>query len=145
MLRGRRVVVRVELGQAALAVCDLVVSQGADNTYRFRYGTKATDDADTQFVDLTDWGARAQLRYSPGGDVWVSLVKGQTTDRGSYLSADETGYVTVHLHHTETEQPEWTAYARRGGVWDVELVAPDGEVVRLVMGAVKVSQDVTRD
>jgi hypothetical protein len=139
------VVVRVERGQAALVVCDLVVSQGADNTYRFRYGTQAADDAETVWVDLTGWSARSQFRYGPGGEVWVSLTSTVPTPLGSTLTLDTDGYVTVHLHHTETEQAAWTSYARRGGVWDVELVDPAGEVVRLAMGSVVVSQDVTRD
>lgn len=137
-------VVRVELGLAALVVCDLVVSQGADNTYRFRYGT-SDGDADTEYVDLTGWSGRAQMRYSPGGEVWVSLTSDAPTGHGSSLTLDADGYVTIHLHHSETEQPAWTAYARRGGVWDLELVNPAGEVVRLVMGKVAVSEDVTRD
>lgn len=124
-------------------MCDLVVSQGADNTYRVRYGTD--DGSGTVWADLTGWAGRAQMRYRAGGEVWVSLTSDAPTGHGSSLTLDADGYVTIHLHHSETEQPAWTAYARRGGVWDLELVNPAGEVVRLVMGKVAVSEDVTRD
>lgn len=133
------------LGRAALVespVGDIVVSQGADNTYRYRYGLD--DGAGTVWVDLTGWSARAQIRQRPGGSLWVSLTSDSPTVRGSFLALDADGYVTVHLHHVETEQPEWNTPARAQGAWDLELVDPTGEVVRLVMGSVFVSADVTR-
>lgn len=131
-------------GQAALVESpagDLIVSQGADNTYSFRYGTN--DGAVTTWVDLTDWDARAQFRARPGADVWLSL----TTDPAavSRITLDGQGYVSIHVHHTTTEDAAWNSPARAKGVWDLELVAPDGEVTRLVMGVVTVSADVTRD
>lgn len=132
----------VELGRAALAVCDLVVSQGADQDFRFRYGQD--DGTVTTWVDLTGWSARAQVRPRPGGEVWLSLTTDVVTDAGSGLQVDSDGYVSVVLGHGELEGPEWDARAQQGGVWDLELVSPTGEVTRLVMGAVQVSQDVTR-
>lgn len=131
----------MELGRAALVVCDIVVSQGADNDFVFRYGTQS--GGVTSWVDLTaGYGARAQLRARPGAEVWVDL----TTDLsgGSGIVLDAEGFVRVHVHHTETEGAAWNSAARARGVWDLELVKPGGEVVRLVMGAVTVSPDVTR-
>lgn len=134
-----------EFGRAALREdVDLVVSQGADNDYAFRYGTQATTGAETVYPDLTapGWDARAQLRKRPGGDVWVTLTTTLDDHTGITLAAE--GWVYVHLHHTLTEDPAWNATSRREGVWDLELVKPSGEVVRLVMGDVRVSPDVTR-
>lgn len=130
-------------GRAALVESpagDLIVSQGADNTYTYRYGTN--DGIETTWVDLTTWDARAQFRARPGSDIWLSL----TTDpaAASRITLDNQGYVSIHVHHTTTEDPAWNTPARAKGVWDLELVAPDGEVTRLVMGVVTVSQDVTR-
>ncbi|MBO9555601.1 hypothetical protein [Cellulomonas sp.] len=134
-------------GRAALVqspVGDLVVSQGSDNTYRYRYGTRAAPDAPVEYVDLTGWAGRAQVRPRPGGDVWLSVTTEAPTDHGSTLTLDADGFVTLHVHHSETEQPAWNSPARAKGAWDLELVAPNGEVVRLVMGEVLVSADVTR-
>ena len=120
---------------------DLVISQGADNTYAYRYGI---DDGETvTWVDLTGWDARAQIRSRPGAEIWLSL--GVDPAEASRIILDAQGYVTIHLDHTTTEAPEWNSPARAQGVWDLELVNPGGEVIRLVMGAVLVSADVTRD
>lgn len=118
---------------------DLVISQGADQTFTYRYGQ--SDGASTSWVDLTGWTARAQLRDRPGGTVWASLTS--QDDDGSRITLDNLGYVSVVLTHTTTEDSAWNR--RTDGVWDLELVNPDGEVLRLVMGKVTVSADVTRD
>lgn len=124
---------------------DLVVSQGADNVYRYRYGTRSADDARTEYVDLTQgWSARAQIRPRPGGDVWLSLTTDAPTEHGSTLQLDADGYVSLLISHAETEQDSWARRAKVGGVWDLELVDPTGVVTRLVMGAVMISEDVTR-
>lgn len=118
---------------------DLVISQGSDQTFTYRYGT--SDGESTSWVDLTDWSARAQLRNLPGGTVWASLSS--DAGDGSRITLDADGYVSVVLAHATTEAAPWNRYV--SGVWDLELTNPDGEVIRLVMGKVTVSADVTRD
>ncbi len=136
-----------EYGRAALREdVDLVVSQGADNDWAFRYGVKdSPDDAEFTYPDLTaeGWDARAQFRARPGSDPWVTFTTTLVDSSGITLAAD--GWIYVHLHHTVTEAEAWNSPARAVGVWDLELVKPTGEVVRAVMGAVRVSADVTRD
>ena len=131
------------LGREALVECDIIVAQGADNAYAFRYSTRTGDT--TTPVDLTGWTARAQLRRTWGGDVWLTL----TDMDGITLTAD--GWITVAIDHTVTEDPAWDSRSKvvdgepqARGVWDLELVDPDGGVLRFVQGAVTVSPDVTR-
>lgn len=131
------------LGREAITTVDLIVAQGADQSYAVRYST--SDGTTTTPVDLTDWSARAQLRRKVGGDIWLDL----TDANGIALTAD--GIVTVTIDHATTEAPAWNAYSRLTadgpqalGVWDLELISPDGRVVRLVQGTVTVSPDVTR-
>lgn len=129
----------VVVGRCALADVDLVISQGADNRYAFRY------TRDGLPVDLTGWVARAQLRKRVGGDVWLTLTNGD----GISLNSD--GVVVVSIPAAVTESVEWNGYARLvagkpvpSGVWDLELVDPAGGVVRFVQGTVTVCPDVTR-
>lgn len=128
----------ISTGLAALAECDLLISRGTDQTFVFRYST--SDGAEPPVVtpvDLTGWTAKAQLRRRVAGDVWVTL----TSASGITLGAD--GSVEIAIGHALTEAAAWDAYSI--GVWDLELASPVGEKVRLVQGAVTVSQDVTRE
>lgn len=50
------------------------------------------------------------------------------------------GTIDVRISAQET-----SAYAWKNGVWDLELIAPDGTVTRLLEGGVSVSPEVTRD
>lgn len=131
------------LGREALVECDIIVAQGADNAYAFRYSTRTSDT--TTPVDLTGWTARAQLRRTWGGDVWLTL----TDTDGITLTLD--GWITVAIAHSVTEDPAWDSRSKvvdgeplARGVWDLELVDPDGGVLRFVQGLVTVSPDVTR-
>ena len=131
-------------GRAALAQVDLVVCQGADNTYGFTYSRRTGET--TTAVDLSTWSAHAQLRTRVGGAVWLDL----TSPEGIVLDAN--GSITVLIGHEITEDPAWNAYAKLdpktgrpvpSGVWDLELT--DTKVVRFVEGRVTVSPDVTRE
>lgn len=132
------------LGREALASCDIIVTQGADNAYAFRYSTR-TGNVTTP-VDLTGWSARAQLRRTWGGEIWLSLTN---TDG---ITLTDTGGVVVDIPAAVTEDPAWNTRLKvtggepqARGVWDLELINPDGHVTRLVQGTVTVSPDVTRE
>ena len=119
------------LGLDALVKVNLLVSQGADNTYWFRYG------AESDPVDITGYSARSQIRNRVGGDVWCEFL---STDGTIELGGAE-GTIIVHLDHTVTEG--WDD-SQRKGVWDLELLDPSGSPVRFAEGSVTVSPDVTR-
>ena len=132
------------LGREALVECDIIVTQGADNAYAFRYSTRTGDT--TIPVDLTGWSARAQLRRTWGGEIWLSV----THEDAITLTA--AGDVVLAVDAATTEDPAWNTRskivageAQARGVWDLELIDPTGRVTRLVQGTVTVSPDVTRE
>ena len=132
------------LGREALVECDIIVTQGADNAYAFRYSTRTGDT--TTPVDLTGWSARAQLRRTWGGEIWLSAP-----DQAA-ITLTSTGDVVLAIDAATTEDPAWNSRSKvvdgepqARGVWDLELINPDGRVTRLVQGTVTVSPDVTRE
>lgn len=132
------------IGREALARdVDLIISQGADNQYVFRYSTDLGGVRTP--VDLTGYTARAQIRKKWGGDLWHSMTDGAGIELGG-----PAGTITVTIDNTVTEDPAWNARSsvRDGeafptGVWDLELIHGN-DVVRFVMGTVTISPDVTR-
>lgn len=132
------------IGREALAEIDLLITQGADNTYAFAYSL--VEPAGTVRVDLTGWSARMQIRRKVGGAIWHELTNAQ----GITLGPD--GSITVDIPHTVTEDPAWDAYSKLVdgepqplGVYDLELIDPNGTVTRFLQGTVTVSPDVTRE
>jgi len=124
-------------GYTAKVIRDWTVPQGADTTNALRYGTVTGET--TTYPDLTTWTARAQIRDVVAGEVWVEFLS--TSSSGPRIDLTDDGYVTVILPAATTEA--WTDEQTRA-VYDVELIKPDGTVIRLAMGKVKVSPDVTR-
>lgn len=123
----------VTVGRDALAAVDLIIAQGADNAYTFRY-SRDVDGVRTP-IDLTGYTARAQIRRSVGGEIYYEM----TDD--IVLGSD--GTIQMSIGHAVTEDPEWNR--RSTGVWDMELTDTDGGVVRFASGSVQVRPDVTRD
>lgn len=122
----------VTIGQATLATINLIVSQGADNEYIFRYSRDVGGILTP--VDLSNFVARAQIRNKPGGVLYLEI-----TD----ITMNSEGIILVRIPHTATEGTEW--FTRKSGVWDLELIDPSGGVVRFASGAVQISMNVTSD
>lgn len=121
----------ITVGRAALAEVNLIISQGADNHYSFRYSRDV--DGETVPVDLTGYTARAQIRRSAGGELYLDM-----TD----VTLSDDGVIGITIAAAVTEDPVWDT--RSSGVWDLELVSPSGGVVRFASGGVSIVQDVTR-
>ena len=117
----------------------MTVSQGSDMDMPMQW---LVDTVAVPFI--TDgWDARAQLRSRPGSTIWLSLTT--TADaNGNVITLEDDGRITIHIDHLETEGTAWDAASRAEGRWDLEMIDPTGSPQRLVMGPVKVSQDVTR-
>lgn len=128
-----------DAGYKAKVVRNWTIPQGAYTSNGFRYGITVAGVTTYPALVTDGWVARAQIRNKVGGDVWVELVSSATT--GPRIALDDDGYVTLVLPAASTEG--WAA-TRKSGVYDVELVRPDGRVIRLAMGRVTVSPDVTR-
>jgi len=90
---------------------------------------------DGSLFDLTGFTARMQIRTEiDADDVMCEL----TTENGRIaLGGDEgTVHLTIPANITEDFDDE--------GVYDLELIAEDGKVYRLLKGKVKVELEVTR-
>lgn len=116
---------------AALVEYDLEINQGASFSKTF-----AWKGGDGLPVSLTFYTARMQVRQSATSpDVLLEL----TTANGRIALGGALGTVTLSLTPAVTELIEW-----RRGKYDLELVAPDGGVMRFLEGQVSVSREVTR-
>ena len=85
--------------------------------------------------DLTDFTARMHMRMEIDSD---EIMAELTTENGRIVLGGEDGTVTLTLTAdvTETFDDE--------GVYDLELIDPDGRVYRLLRGKVRVELEVTR-
>lgn len=85
--------------------------------------------------DLTDYTARMQVRRTiESSTVLISL----TTENGGIAIDGPEGRVLVLM--TDEQTSDLTS----SGVYDLEIIAPDGAVSRLVQGEFKLSLEVTR-
>lgn len=118
---------------------NLTIYQGATFCRPITWSTQEAGGPESP-VDLTGYEVRMHIRErldSP--EVLLEL----TTDNGRIVITDATaGAFELRLTAEETEALDW-----RTGVYDLEMVAPDGPpatVVRLLEGRVKVVPEVTR-
>ena len=129
--------VAVLVGYDYLRRVNLTIPQGSEVRTGGRYREQLAPGATpTVPADWTDWTARSQIRDTVGGTVWLSSSH---LDR---ISIEADGWFYFTLPGTDTEPTTWDS--RDDGVWDLELVAPDGRVIRAMGGDVYVSHDVTR-
>lgn len=107
----------------------LKIEQGAYKSLSLTY-----KDATGTPIDLTGYTARMQIRgYAESTTAWVSL----TSASGITLGTTD-GAIDIELTSTQTSAiPD-------SGFYDIELVAPSGEVNRILEGAVKLSKEITR-
>lgn len=109
------------------------IYQGATFRKRMRWSDKATGTP----IDLTGCTARMQVRAEVGSPtVLLSL----TTVNGGITLGGALGTIDLYVSDEDTGAVTW-----EGGVWDLEIVHPGGEVTRLAQGSVSVSPEVTRD
>jgi hypothetical protein len=125
----------ITIGQPALAQVNLIISQGADNYYTFKYYTLV--GAVKTPVDLSLATARMQIRNKVGGEIWLTLE-----EVGSSIVLTNNGVIRVHIKAAQTTGTNWES--RKKGVYDLEIVDADGLTVRFAMGSVDISPDVTR-
>ena len=108
----------------------LTIYQGA--TYRKRFRWRAGG----LLVDLTGCEARMQVREEVESATAVLTLT--TADGGIVLGGDQ-GTIDLEISDEATAAIAW-----EGGVWDLEIALPNGDVTRLLMGSVSVSKEVTR-
>jgi hypothetical protein len=96
----------------------------------WKTGTPATP------VDLTGCTARLQVR--PTIDSATALLS-LTTENGGLVLGNNLGTVRRIISAAATAAFSWDS-----GVYDLEIIFPDGTVRRLLAGTVSVSKEVTR-
>lgn len=111
---------------------NLVIDQGAtfERTLLWKAGTPAGP------VIFTGCSARAQIRQNIEDPTPVLEL---TTANGRLTLGDADGKLTITIAAQDT-----AALSEVGGVYDLELVYPDGRVRRLMQGLVVVRPEVTR-
>jgi len=107
------------------------IYQGA--TFRKRLTWKAPSGTP---IDLTGCTARMQVRAEVDSDV---VLLSLTTENGGISLGGAAGTIDLLSADDETAAMTWD-----GGVWDLEIVHPNGDVTRLAQGSISVSPEVTR-
>lgn len=124
-------------GQYALAL-----EQGATFRRTFTWGTAGTPDIDGNPTmgtpyDLTGCTARMQIRQAFGKPVLLSA----TTENGAIILHGVDGVIELDLSDTLTDAVD----LRTNGRYDLEVIFPSGDVVRVLEGPVAVDLNITRD
>jgi hypothetical protein len=109
---------------------DLRFNQGS----RFELPINVTESGVTK--DLTNWTARMQIRQFKDS---ATVLADYTILNGRITVNGPTGRVTVLVPASVTDGYEWG-----DGVYDLEIVAPDGDAIRIMEGTVSFSKQVTR-
>ena len=114
----------------AAAKYKLKIEQGA--TWRKVFVWKAAGVP----VDMTGWKARMQIREAVDAD---EILQELTSENGGIAIEPLLGQFTLKLTDTQTSALEFDE-----AVYDVELIAPNGDVIRVMQGVVTLSPEVTR-
>ena len=109
---------------------DLCIPQGATFTKVIRWKQNGA------LVDLTGYTARMQVRATT--EAASSLIE-LTTENGRISLGGTAGTITLNISATDT-----AALTAGRGVYDLELVAPNGTVFKPVGGVVTIPRNITR-
>lgn len=125
----------------AAGILDLPIEQGA--TYRFSllYEVELhAGSGDYVAVDLTGCTARMQIRQKHNLPVLLEVTS-EGSDEIVIQPAAEPGRITVCLSDEKTEVIDLVKKA----LYDLDVEFPSGDVVRLIQGAVAISQAITEE
>lgn len=109
---------------------DLTIEQGATYRKTFRWTSDGVP------VDLAGYKARMQIRRTHRS---LEVLLEATTENGRFTISALAGEIHLDLSEADT-----AALPPRSAVFDIELVAADGVVTRLIEGDVTVTPEVTR-
>jgi len=112
----------------------LTILQGA--TFRKRLTWRTRPAPAGVAIDLTGCTARMHVRTRLGDPLPFLIL---TTENGRIALGGVTGTVDLFISDADT-----TAIQQNGGVYDLEIQHPNGDVTRLAEGSVTVSKEVTR-
>ncbi|WP_344923150.1 hypothetical protein [Streptosporangium oxazolinicum] len=117
---------------------DLHITQGSRYRLPMTLRSKPTESQPNPGpLDLTGFTARSQIRPNHGRD--TAVLHEMTTENGSIVIDGTAGKITLTIPGAVSSLWLWLQ-----GVYDFELVDPDGEPERLLQGAAYVDPEVTR-
>lgn len=114
------------------------IYQGATCRQSFIWNSGPTS-TEVAPVDLTGCIARAYIREKYNS---VSPLLSMTTENGRIALGGAAGTIDITLSADATAS---LPSLRRDARWDLEIEWPDGDVCRLLQGAVTISPEVTYD
>lgn len=111
---------------------DMVIEQGA--TFRLRLTLKLSDGS---LMPLDGHIARMQIRAKVASE---DVIYALTTENGGIELGGAAGTVDLYISDEDT-----AAMAFKSGVYDLEIeTVPNGDVIRVIEGKVRLSPEVTR-
>lgn len=111
-------------------IYDIIIEQGATFTLPLTWNTNGVP------VNLTGYTARMMCRESFDSETPFLTL---TTENGGIALGGALGTIDILATAAQT-----AALTKLVGVYDLELVAPGGQVYRKLQGSVTVSREVTR-
>jgi hypothetical protein len=87
-------------------------------------------------IDLTGYSARMQIRASVAAP---AVLLDFTVANGRIIIDEPNGIIRLRLEEADTSAITW-----KQGVFDLEVIQPNGDVFRLIQGAVRTSPETTR-
>ncbi len=88
-------------------------------------------------VDLTGYKGRMQIRPDIDSNI---VIHSLTSENGGIVFSPSTGTFDLYISATDT-----SAFDFVSAVYDLELVAPNNDVYRVIEGEVTLSKEVTRE
>lgn len=112
---------------------NITIEQGA--TFRLRLTLRLPNDPDP--MNLSNHIARMQIRQKVASE---TIIYSLTTENGGIELGGIAGTIDLFISDEDTAQ-----FTIRSGVYDLEIEAvPNGDVIRVIEGQVRVSPEVTR-
>lgn len=116
---------------------NLTIIQGSTFRKRFQWRV-GRGPSNTNPVNIVDMQFRMQIRRT--SSVGDELIVELSTENGKITKpSPEEGQFELHLTHEETTNFDFVK-----GVYDIEVVYPNGDVNRLFEGTVTLKPEVTR-
>lgn len=110
---------------------NIAISQGSDYYHEIYY-----TEVDGTPIDISGYGAECNFRELEESTTAFFVA----TTANSKLSVDGVnGKVTLHVPNADS-----TAFTILKGYYDVEIIAPDTQVTRIVQGTVTIDREITR-
>lgn len=110
---------------------NLVIQQGA--TFRHRFAWR---DKKGRPIDITGFTARMQARSSVSDSESLLTL---TSENGGISIGGKNGIISLYASDSATAQIQWPR-----GLYDLELIATNGDVFRIAEGKITVSFEVTK-